>query len=258
MPNDPSEYFEFIARHVRLHPVPQAEAVRETNTALQGTGLEVRSNDLTGDLELRETPTTGANGNSPDDNSGPAVNTDPAQRNEMRDAAAEAREKLAAQQATPATPAGDKPEAQKRKRQSRVGGGAQSAAPTNGASDPHAPVTTEDQSGDPEIGTAKPEEAATSEPLDYDALDPNAAPPAPSPPRAATPAEMRNALSVKLREVNDLNAVGKADVSAAVKKFAVAKIGMIPDDRMPELWKATEALCAKHGLAFPPDGVPPP
>jgi hypothetical protein len=265
MPNDPSEgprrpaivlrfdtqeeYFDFIARHAKLHPVPQPIAVREANSGLQGTGLEVRSNEATGRLELRETAPT--DGNTPavgDANSGPAVNTDPAQRNRMRDAAAEAREKLAAQQAADATSPGDKPETtQKRKRQAR----GTTASPANGAADPNAPVTTEDQSGDPEIGTVKPVDAAADEPLDYDALDPNTAP-------RATPAEMRNALSVKLRAVNDLNPAGKTDVAAAVKKFAVAKIGMIGDDRIPELWTVTEALCAKHGIAFPPDGMPPP
>lgn len=269
--NSIADFWAFIDTINRRGPPAETERlVNLGNEIFAPAGLETRVNPETNQIELHEKGVvddapSAPSGSGPDSaeaegtagtttNLGPAVTTDPAQRERMREAAAEAREKVAALAQQPKDAPAEKPvvksvAAPPKKRGRPPGAKAQA-------------VTTEDQSGDAETGDRVPDEANLAEPTDYDAQ------PAPAPVVAAkpvpvngagesapptTPVARQRAIIEALRVVHEHH--DRASVDAIPGTFGVDKLSKIPEAQLPALWRITEGLCAQHKVPFPPDGM---
>lgn len=252
-----AEFWEWLGHYGRLW---QLEQGRELVQPLV-PGLDIAIDPQTGRAvfqpsdggEGKGDPGGGGGGDGHD--RGPFVDTDPANRERMRTSAAEARQQLAQDAAqAPAEAPAKKP----RGRRKAAPDAAQPPAEAK-AEAPMPPVTTEDQSGDGELGETKPDEVAEDH-HDYDALDPPKASPgtasgANGAAKKHTPAETRAALIDLLRQVHDVNRV---EVESLAASLGVKKLSQVPDDNVAALWTGTENLCAKYGVAFPPAGMAPP
>lgn len=258
-----ADFWAFIEQMSLRAPPASDRLVKLGNEVFGSTGLTIIPNPTTGTLEIHDaeepppaplpTPPPPPTPPAPSPSPAPAVTTDPAQRERMREAAAEAREKVAQlAQEPPPEKAAVKPVTETTQKKKR-------GRPAKAAGAADAKVTTEDQSGDPETGDRAPDEANLAEPTDYDASATEApalkpvngtgeAPPAGAP----TPPVIRAALIERLRLVHDIDRKGVEDVVSA---FGVQKLSAIPDDRVGDLWVLTEELCVQHKIAFPPEGM---
>lgn len=175
----------------------------------------------------------------------PRIESDPEIRDRQRQAAANAREALAARRAaeklaketaTPLTP----------EALSSVPPAARRGRPPKAAS----PVkTAADLSGDREEGDT--EHSADTEPA-----DPHDPPVRINGNAAVTPtmssAEKQQCIFAGMREVSQVSTSGMEAVKQTVATFGVTKIKDVPLDRLDELWIATESLCGTFNVQFPP------
>ena len=182
----------------------------------------------------------------------PRIESDPEIRDRQRQAAANAREALAARRAaekaakeaaTPLTPEALSavPPVARRGR-----------PPKQPSSQPLQPASTVDLSGDREEGDA--EHGPETEPTDPHAgggagmrVNGGAAI---TPTMSST--EKQQVIFTGMRDVSQVSSSGMEAVKQTVATFGVTKIKDVPLDRLDELWAATETLCGTFNVTFPP------